>query len=325
MRKFLALCGGLVAAYVLVLGVWAIRDLDAAAPIVYGMGIRISDSGTYQGTAGRINCTNNLNCSVASGVATFDVTGGGTIGGSSGSTDNRVIRADGAGGSTVQASEVTIDDTGNIVMLDVGDTVDTRDVSVDGTKLDGIEAAADNTVGGSGLTESGSTINVGAGTGISVAADSVAVDQTTNFAFTGNVTTEDLTLKTHAAYTGSGRTWKTCVATTTDATPTSPTDCQTTLADEAIYGFEMRCVVRNTTSANRGIYYRTASYYREGGGAATQHAAPAAIAGETETDPGLLATMVATSNNANVQVTGLAGTTLYWACWVAFQAVSTDT
>lgn len=36
------------------------------------------------------------------------------LGGSTGSTDNRVLRADGTGGSTVQNSAVTIDDSGNI-------------------------------------------------------------------------------------------------------------------------------------------------------------------------------------------------------------------
>ena len=36
------------------------------------------------------------------------------LGGSTGSTDNRILRADGTGGATVQASAVTIDDSGNI-------------------------------------------------------------------------------------------------------------------------------------------------------------------------------------------------------------------
>ncbi len=36
------------------------------------------------------------------------------LGGTTGSTDNRVLRSDGAGGVTVQASPVTIDDSGNI-------------------------------------------------------------------------------------------------------------------------------------------------------------------------------------------------------------------
>lgn len=40
--------------------------------------------------------------------------GTGTISGSTGATDNRVLRADGTGGATVQNSAVTIDDSGNI-------------------------------------------------------------------------------------------------------------------------------------------------------------------------------------------------------------------
>jgi len=40
--------------------------------------------------------------------------GGGSIGGTTGSTDNRVLRADGTGGSTLQASSVTISDGGDI-------------------------------------------------------------------------------------------------------------------------------------------------------------------------------------------------------------------
>lgn len=40
--------------------------------------------------------------------------GTGTIGGSTGANDNRIIRSDGTAGGTVQASAVTIDDSGNI-------------------------------------------------------------------------------------------------------------------------------------------------------------------------------------------------------------------
>jgi hypothetical protein len=40
--------------------------------------------------------------------------GGGGIGGSTGATDNRVLRADGNGGGTLQNSAVTIDDSGNV-------------------------------------------------------------------------------------------------------------------------------------------------------------------------------------------------------------------
>lgn len=39
--------------------------------------------------------------------------GGGSIGGSTGANDNRILRADGAGGATLQSSAVSIDDSGN--------------------------------------------------------------------------------------------------------------------------------------------------------------------------------------------------------------------
>jgi hypothetical protein len=45
---------------------------------------------------------------------TLSTSATGSIGGSTGATDNRVLRADGAGGSTVQSSLVSIDDTGTI-------------------------------------------------------------------------------------------------------------------------------------------------------------------------------------------------------------------
>lgn len=40
--------------------------------------------------------------------------GSGTIGGSTGATDNRLLRSDGVGGSTIQAGQIGEDDTGNV-------------------------------------------------------------------------------------------------------------------------------------------------------------------------------------------------------------------
>ena len=48
------------------------------------------------------------------GAGTLTIASSGGLGGSTGSTDNRVLRSDGTGGSTVQNSAVTIDDSGNI-------------------------------------------------------------------------------------------------------------------------------------------------------------------------------------------------------------------
>lgn len=45
------------------------------------------------------------------------------IGGTTGTTDNAVLRADGTGGSTAQGSVVTIDDTGNVSIGSTGNTI----------------------------------------------------------------------------------------------------------------------------------------------------------------------------------------------------------
>jgi hypothetical protein len=48
------------------------------------------------------------------GAGTLTIASSGGLGGSTGSTDNRILRSDGTGGATVQGSAVTIDDSGNI-------------------------------------------------------------------------------------------------------------------------------------------------------------------------------------------------------------------
>lgn len=65
----------------------------------------------------------------------------GDVFGPEASTDNAVVRFHGSAGKTLQASEVSVDDAGNI-LLGVNRTVDGRDLSVDGAKLDGIESGA---------------------------------------------------------------------------------------------------------------------------------------------------------------------------------------
>ena len=58
-----------------------------------------------------------------SGGTETEVGGGGTLGGSTGSTDNAIIRADGTGGATVQSSLATVDDSGS-VNIPTGQTYD---------------------------------------------------------------------------------------------------------------------------------------------------------------------------------------------------------
>lgn len=65
--------------------------------------------------------------------------------GAASSTDNYVPRFDGTTGKLLQSSTVRITDGGNIELITPSATVDGRDVSADGTKLDGIESGADVT------------------------------------------------------------------------------------------------------------------------------------------------------------------------------------
>lgn len=68
--------------------------------------------------------------------------GSGDVTGPASSTDNAIARFHLATGKVIQDSAVTIDDSGNI---STSGTVDGRDLSVDGAKLDGIESGADVT------------------------------------------------------------------------------------------------------------------------------------------------------------------------------------
>lgn len=100
--------------------------------------------------------------------------GSGDVFGPGSSTDNALARFDGLTGKLIQNSAVTVDDSGNIA---TGGTVDGRDVSVDGAKLDGVAAGAqpNQTINaGTALTGGGSgalvDLNVDLGTGAGQAA-----------------------------------------------------------------------------------------------------------------------------------------------------------
>jgi len=78
-----------------IIGLSEAIDDEVASLLVAGSGISLS----YNDGAGTLTIAN---------------TG---LGGSTGSTDNRILRSDGTGGATVQNSAVTIDDSGNITGL----------------------------------------------------------------------------------------------------------------------------------------------------------------------------------------------------------------
>lgn len=85
---------------------------------------------------------------IAVGAGSIEITSTGSMGGSSGSTDNAIIRADGTGGNTIQASGITIDDTNNIAganNITAGNLVNvtsTNGYQVNGTKVLGAQGSA---------------------------------------------------------------------------------------------------------------------------------------------------------------------------------------
>lgn len=112
-----------------------------------GAALTTEDEGSPVGTAQSTFNFVGAGVTAASvgGVTTITIPGGsagaGDVVGPASATDNAIVRYDATTGKLVQNSLVTIGDTGNIA-LPAAATVDGRDVSVDGTKLDGIAAGA---------------------------------------------------------------------------------------------------------------------------------------------------------------------------------------
>jgi len=73
-----------------------------------------------------------ISLSYNDGAGTLTIANTG-LGGSTGSTDNRILRSDGTGGATVQASAVTIDDSGNISGVGTITASDVVSIPVNGT------------------------------------------------------------------------------------------------------------------------------------------------------------------------------------------------
>lgn len=107
------------------------RDAIPTAKRKHGMLVFVQSSGT----------TYELGSDLTT-WATFSSGGGGggsgDVEGPASSTDNAIARFDSTTGKVIQNSAVTVDDSGNIA---TSGTVDGRDVSVDGTKLDTITVA----------------------------------------------------------------------------------------------------------------------------------------------------------------------------------------
>jgi hypothetical protein len=87
-----------------------------------------------------------VGATISGGNLVVTAGGSGDVVGPASSIDNEIVRFDSTTGKLIQgsATPVTISDAGSI-SVPASQTVDGRDVSVDGTKLDGVEALADVT------------------------------------------------------------------------------------------------------------------------------------------------------------------------------------
>jgi hypothetical protein len=112
---------------------------------------------------------------------------GGDVTGPASATDNAIARFDLTTGKLIQNSGVTIDDSGNIA---TSGTIDGRDVSADGSKLDGIEAgatAADGDVVGPGSSTDNAVARFDTTTGKLIQNSDVTIDDSGNITMTGDI------------------------------------------------------------------------------------------------------------------------------------------
>jgi hypothetical protein len=126
--------------------------------------------------------------------------------------------------------------------------------------------------------------------------------------------------KFHAAFATSEHYWDTVAVQTTNATVT--TIYSLTLADNTVYSFRAECVARGTAGVERAIYGKDALIYRQAAGAATLQGAVGTLHADVETTAGIDTTWAVNTNDARLNVTGLAATTINWVCSVEYQAVS---
>ena len=129
------------------------------------------------------------------------------------------------------------------------------------------------------------------------------------------------TVKTHAAFAGSGQATETAAVQTTDATPTVL--WSKALSDDTAYWIEVDIVARSaagTTAENS--YTVRALAHRRAAGAATLGGAGVVSLYTDEEDLDWAVTIDVNANNARVIVTGDVGaTSLVWASTIRWQAV----
>ena len=107
------------------------RDAIPAAKRSHGMLVFVQASGTTYELGADLTTWSTFSSGGGGG-------GTGDVEGPASSTDNALARFDSTSGKIIQNSAVTVDDSGNIA---TSGTVDGRDVSTDGTKLDTITVA----------------------------------------------------------------------------------------------------------------------------------------------------------------------------------------
>lgn len=98
--------------------------------------------------------------------------------------------------------------------------------------------------------------------------------------------------------------------TTNDATPTAIATIP--VAANSIFGAQPRCTAITATDSDHGIFIFSGAVHRAGAGASL--AGSVIYANQTASDATWAATLIASGNNAVIQVTGAVGKTVNWSC-----------
>lgn len=126
----------------------------------------------------------------------------GKLGGSAGTTDNAIVRADGTGGGTTQGSLVTIDDSGNIG-VPVSATVDGVDVSVlnttvtnQGSSITSLQSSMTTVTAAPATLATDNSIVRADGTSRNVQTSLVTIDDTGNISLPASATVDGVDVST---------------------------------------------------------------------------------------------------------------------------------